>query len=45
MSNELDSINFFRKIMTWEFAHAQEAIKSGVYVTLYNREREHECSR
>jgi hypothetical protein len=34
-----------RKMMTWEFTHARDAIKSGLYVTLYNREREHECTR
>ena len=34
-----------KKMMMWEFKHAREAIKSGIYVTLYNDDRKHECAR
>merc|ERR1711874_728710 len=34
-----------RKMMLWEFKHAKEALKTGVYVTLYNDYRKHECTR
>ena len=34
-----------KKLMQWEFRHAREALKSGVYVSLYNDERKYECSR
>ena len=31
--------------MLWEFKHAKQAISSNVYVTLYNIDRQHECTR
>ena len=31
--------------MIWEFKHAKQAVSSGVYITLYNKERELECTR
>ena len=31
--------------MIWEFKHAKQAVSSGVYITLYNTERELECTR
>jgi len=34
-----------KKMMLWEFKHAKDAIKTGVYVTLYNDYRKHECAR
>lgn len=34
-----------RKMMQWEFRHAKTSIQSGLYVTLYNQERQYECSR
>jgi len=34
-----------KKMMLWEFKHAREALKTGVYVTLYNDDRKHECAR
>ena len=34
-----------KKLMQWEFRHAREAIQSGIYVTLYNDYRKHECTR
>ena len=34
-----------KKLMQWEFRHAREALKSGVYVSLWNDERKYECTR
>jgi len=34
-----------KKMMKWEFKHAKDAIKSGIYVTLYNDYRKYECTR
>jgi len=34
-----------KKMMRWEFRHAKDALKSGIYVTLYNDDRKYECSR
>jgi len=34
-----------KKMMLWEFRHAKEALRTGVYVTLWNDRRKHECSR
>ena len=34
-----------KKIMRWEFRHARDALKTGIYVTLYNEDRKHECTR
>ena len=31
--------------MVWEFKHAAKAISSGVYVNLYNVDRQIECTR
>lgn len=32
-------------MMDWEFAHANEAINSGYYITYYNEKKKSECSR
>ena len=34
-----------KKLMQWEFKHARDALLSGIYVTLYNEERQYECGR
>ena len=34
-----------RKLMQWEFRHARQATRSGIYVTLWNDERKYECTR
>ena len=34
-----------KKMMQWEFRHARDALKTGIYVTLYNEDRKHECTR
>jgi len=34
-----------KKMMQWEFRHAKVALKTGIYVTLYNDDRKHECTR
>ena len=34
-----------KKLMQYEFRHARDAIKSGIYVTLYNDYRKYECTR
>ena len=34
-----------KKMMTWEYEHAKEAIESGFYVTFYNNTKHRECSR
>jgi len=34
-----------KKMMKWEFKHAKDALKSGIYVTLYNDYRKYECTR
>merc|ERR1711981_196068 len=34
-----------KKMMRWEFRHAKDALKSGIYVTLYNDYRKYECTR
>jgi len=34
-----------KKMMQWEFRHAREALKSGVFITLWNERRKHECAR
>ena len=34
-----------KKMMQWEFRHARDALKTGIYVTLYNEDRKHKCTR
>jgi len=34
-----------KKLMQWEFRHARDALKSGIYVTLYNQYKQFECAR
>jgi len=34
-----------KKMLVWEFKHAKQAISSKIYVTLYNMDKDYECTR